>query len=82
MSRFTLEVNCPQCAGSVVPINAASSGLLSVAILECGPCRRQFEVTIRLSGHRTPEQVQSTEKRAVQRTRTRARARARASVGA
>jgi transcription elongation factor Elf1 len=72
VSRFTLEVNCPQCAGSVVPINAASSGLLSVAILECGPCGRQWEITVRVTVHRTPEQIQSTEKRAVQRARTRA----------
>jgi hypothetical protein len=73
VSRFTLEVNCPQCAGSVVPINAASSGLLSVAILECGPCRRQFEVTARLSVHRTPEQVRMAEKRAGSRQRARER---------
>jgi transcription elongation factor Elf1 len=73
VSRFTLEVNCPQCAGSVVPINAASSGLLSVAILECGPCRRQFEITVRLSVHRTPEQVQKAEKRAGSRQRARER---------
>jgi hypothetical protein len=73
VSRFTLEVNCPQCAGSVVPINAASSGLLSVAILECEPCCRQWEVTVRLSPHRTPEQVRMAEKRAGSRQRARER---------
>jgi uncharacterized protein YbaR (Trm112 family) len=73
VSRFTVEVTCPQCAGPVEQINRASSGLLSVAILACEPCRRQYEVTARISVHRTPEQIQSTEKRTVQRQRARER---------
>jgi transcription elongation factor Elf1 len=71
VSRFAVEVTCPQCAGSVTAVNSCASGLLSVAILECKPCRRQFEVTVRLSVHRTPEQVQMAEKRAGSRQRAR-----------
>lgn len=73
MSRFTLEVNCPQCAGPVEQINRASSGLLSVAVLECVPCQRQWEVTVRVAVHRTPEQIQEAEKRSRQRQRARER---------
>jgi hypothetical protein len=73
VTTFAVEVTCPQCAGPVEQINRATSGLLSVAILACEPCRRQYEVCARITVHRTPEQVQSTEKRADQRQRARER---------
>jgi Zn ribbon nucleic-acid-binding protein len=78
VSRFVLPASCPQCSGALTLVNSTSSGLLSVAILECEPCSRQWEITVRVTVHRTPEQIQNTEKRAVQRARTRASA----SVGA
>lgn len=51
MTLFTLPISCPSCASDVSLINAHSSGLLSIAIVECHPCEREFEVTARLIPH-------------------------------
>jgi hypothetical protein len=48
---FTLPISCPSCASDVELVNAHSSGLLSIAIVECHPCEREFEVTSRLVPH-------------------------------
>jgi ribosomal protein L37AE/L43A len=76
VTRFAIDITCPQCAGPVEQVNRASSGLLSVTILTCEPCRRQWEVSARITVHRTPEQIRSTN------TRNRSRERARERVGA
>jgi hypothetical protein len=73
MTRFILPATCVQCAGALTLVNSTASGLLSVAILECEPCRRQWEVCIRITVHRTPEQVRMAEKRAGSRQRARER---------
>lgn len=51
MTLFTLPLSCPSCASDVELVNAHSSGLLSIAIVECHPCEREFEVTARLVPH-------------------------------
>ncbi len=51
MTLFTLPICCPTCAGNVELVNAHSSGLLSIAIVECHPCEREWEVTSRLVPH-------------------------------
>jgi hypothetical protein len=76
VTPFAIDITCPQCAGPVEQVNSASSGLLSVAILACEPCRRQWEVSARIIVHRTPEQIRSTN------TRNRSRERPRERVGA
>jgi hypothetical protein len=76
VTRFAIDITCPQCAGPVTFTNGASSGLLAVTILACDPCRRQWEVSARITVHRTPEQIRSTN------TRNRSRERPRERVGA
>lgn len=51
MTLFTLPLSCPSCANDVELVNAHSSGLLSIAIVECHPCEREFEITARLVPH-------------------------------
>ena len=51
MTLFTLPLSCPTCASDVSLVNAHSTGLLSIAIVECSPCMREFEVTCRLLPH-------------------------------
>ncbi len=51
MSAFALSVNCPNCSGPFLLVNAHSNGLLSVAILECPACEREWEVTARIVPH-------------------------------
>lgn len=48
---FLLPISCPKCAADVGLVNARSNGLLSIAIVECDPCRREWEVTSRLLPH-------------------------------
>ncbi len=51
MTLFTLPLSCPSCAGNVELVNATTNGLLSVAVVECHPCEREFEITSRLVPH-------------------------------
>ena len=51
MTRFVLPVSCPRCASDVQLVNATSNGSLAVAVVECHPCEREFEVTARLIPH-------------------------------
>lgn len=51
MSTFCQSVTCPRCDGDLSLVNARSSGLLSVAILECPACQREWEVTGRIVAH-------------------------------
>ncbi len=51
MTLFTLPLSCPSCASDVELVNAHSSGLLSIAIVECHPCEREWEITSRLVPH-------------------------------
>lgn len=51
VSTFCQSVTCPTCAGELSLINAKSSGLLSIAILECPTCEREWEVTGRIVAH-------------------------------
>lgn len=51
MSTFCQPISCPTCAGDVSLVNARSNGLLSVAILECPTCQREWEVTGRIVPH-------------------------------
>lgn len=51
MTLYTLPITCPSCAGNVVLINATTNGLLAVAVVECHPCEREYEVTARLVPH-------------------------------
>lgn len=51
MTLYTLPISCPTCAGNVSLINATTNGLLAVAVVECHPCEREWEVTARLVPH-------------------------------
>lgn len=51
MTLFTLPLSCPSCASDVTLLNARSNGLLAIAIVECSPCEREWEVTSRLVPH-------------------------------
>lgn len=51
MTLFTLPLSCPSCDSDVVLLNTRSNGLLAVAIIECSPCEREWEVTSRLVPH-------------------------------
>ncbi len=48
---FLLPLSCPTCAADVELVNAHSTGLLSIAIVECDTCRKEWEVTSRLLPH-------------------------------
>ncbi len=50
MSLYALPICCPTCAADVELVNAHSTGLLSIAIVECDSCRKE-EVTSRLQPH-------------------------------
>jgi hypothetical protein len=52
-------------------VNAATQGLLSIAVVECEPCDRQFELTIRIQPHRTPERETARERKAAARAAAR-----------
>ena len=71
MSLYWLPVSCVHCAGPVDLINAATQGLLSIAVVECEPCNRQFELTIRIQPHRTPERETERERKAASRAAAR-----------
>lgn len=51
MTLFTLPISCPSCASDVSLINTTTNGLLAVAVVECHPCEREFEVTARMVPH-------------------------------
>lgn len=51
MTTFQLPVSCPTCAGPVHLLNAHSNGSLSIAIVVCDPCRKEWEITSRMSFH-------------------------------
>lgn len=48
---FGLPATCPRCDGPLELINSTGSQSLAVAILECAPCRCQWEATVRLKLH-------------------------------
>ena len=51
MTVFRLPVTCPSCASDVQLVNATTNGSLAVAVVECHPCEREFEITARLVPH-------------------------------
>lgn len=51
LTLFTLPITCPRCSSDVSLVNATTNGLLAVAVVECRPCEREFEVTARLVPH-------------------------------
>jgi hypothetical protein len=51
VTLFTLPISCPSCASDVTLLNTHSTGLLAIAIVECSPCEREWEVTSRLVPH-------------------------------
>lgn len=48
---FLLPISCPKCAADVELVNARSNGLLSIAIVECDACLKEWEITSRLLPH-------------------------------
>lgn len=73
MTPFTLPVSCVHCAGRLDLVNATTQGLLSIAVVECEPCDRQFELTIRIQPHQDPERHRATNRRSMNRARAAAR---------
>lgn len=44
MSPFGVPITCATCGGALGLVNGRSNGLLSVAILECPACEREWEM--------------------------------------
>lgn len=56
MTPFGLPCSCLQCGGELGLVNtAATSGNLSIAILACDACRKEWEVSMRMTRHHAPE---------------------------
>lgn len=72
---FAIPLSCPVCAGNVALVNAtaASNGLLAVAIVECHPCGREWEVTSRLLPHGPSRSALETRQAAKQAAKRRVR---------
>lgn len=69
---FGIEINCRTCAGPVTLVNATTNGALSVAIVECPACEREWEITVRMVAHglsRAGAERAEAAKRASQRRR-------------
>lgn len=52
---FGLPVSCPQCDTQVELVNGTTNGLLSVAVVLCGPCHRVWEITVRIRPFAVPK---------------------------
>lgn len=78
MSAFCLPITCPTCGADVELVNGRTNGLLSVAVVECGPCGREWEVTVRLSPHGASRAA--TERAAAVQAETKRRVRAMATA--
>ena len=52
-AAFGLPIACGRCAGPVALVNATATarGDLSVAIVECPACEREWEITVRMVAH-------------------------------
>lgn len=50
---FAIPITCAACAGPLELVNATVNGkaTLSIAILECAACEREWEVTARMVPH-------------------------------
>lgn len=48
---FGLPASCPRCADPLMLINSKAEETLSIGIMACAGCRREFELTVRLSPH-------------------------------
>jgi len=55
MTHFTLAVLCPICEGELDHLNGTAHGTLSVAVVGCRPCGREWTVTVRLAPLESPE---------------------------
>lgn len=51
VTTFSLNVSCPTCSGPVGLLNAHSNGSLSIAIVVCDSCRKEWEITARMTFH-------------------------------
>lgn len=63
MSTFTMNVVCPDCGADVERVNGAASGNLTVAILACTGCPKQWEVTSRIVPHGASRSLESKARR-------------------
>ncbi len=69
---FQLPMACFRCAGPLDIVNGTSNGTLSIAILECPRCDRQYELSMRLHEHEDPDRVRRARQRREQRMAVRA----------
>jgi transposase-like protein len=74
VNRFGLDIHCPACEHPVVKLNGTANGSLTVAILECTGCRKQYELTARLNPHHSPDLLQDYNRRNARQWRERQRA--------
>lgn len=50
--RYTITAHCPACPDAgLVYVNGRANGLLTVAVLACPECSREWEVTARIIPH-------------------------------
>lgn len=70
---FRLAISCPTCAGPVDLLNSHSNGLLSIAVVVCEPCEREYEVTMRLTPHGRSQAHQDRAAQSKQASKRRAR---------
>lgn len=73
MTTFFLPASCPACAGRLDLLNAHSNGSLSIAILECHPCEREWEITARIIPHGRSRAFEKRAAEAKQASKRRAR---------
>ncbi len=68
---FQLPMACFRCAGPLDIVNGTSNGALSIAILECPACDRQYELSMRLHDHQDPDRRRRAERRKEERKKAR-----------
>ncbi len=70
---FQLPMACFRCAGPLDIVNGTTNGALSIAILECLGCDRQYELSMRLNDHQDPDRRRRAERRKEERRAERER---------
>lgn len=54
---YRITITCPLCGAGVEFVNGTSNGVMSIAVVECRPCNKQFEVAARMTIHATRSSV-------------------------
>ncbi len=66
---FQLHMACFRCAGPLDIVNGTTNGALSIAILECPVCDRQYELSMRMHEHEDHDRVRRARQQRERRAR-------------